>query len=63
LPLESQFFSIFGVERPKEATKFSIQAKKKQNIEKKLLDAKKTCNDPSGGFSGPKKAVRLRYEP
>jgi hypothetical protein len=62
LPLESHFFSIFGVERPKEAKNFRFKGKK-QNIKKKLPDAEKTFNDPSGGFSGTKKAFRLRYEP
>jgi hypothetical protein len=61
LPLESQIFSIFGVKRAKEAKLFRFR-QKKQNNEKKLPNWKKTFNDPSGGFSGPKKAFRLRYD-
>jgi hypothetical protein len=56
LQLESYFFSIYGVERPKEEIFFDSGGRK-QNIEKKLPDAKKTFNDPSGGFPGPKKGV------
>jgi hypothetical protein len=62
LPPESHFFSISGVERPKQAKKYSIRSKKNQDIEKKFPDAKKAFNDASGGFSGPKRAFRLRCD-
>jgi hypothetical protein len=57
LPPENQYF-LGGTS--KRGKKNSIQSKKNQDIEKKLPDAKKTVNDASGGYSGPRKAFRLR---
>jgi hypothetical protein len=62
LPPESLFFFDFRGETSKRGQNFSIQSKKNKDIEKKLPDVKKTFNDASGSFSGPKKAFRLRCD-
>jgi hypothetical protein len=56
------FFFRFSGWNVQKRRKIFDSGEKKTNIGKKLLDAKKTSNDPSGGFSGPKKAFRLRYD-
>jgi hypothetical protein len=62
LPSQSRFVSIFVAKCPSQAEKVSMQSKKNSNHQKKLPSARKTVNNPSGSFRGPKKVFGVRCD-